>query len=422
MKKIAVIFPSYYAFQHGRNPSGDWGLNWLQHGLASLVSYMRQRHKVSLIDMRKMRDWDEYIHVMKTHQYDYALFGCTTPDYNTATTAMRLLRLHTPQTKIIVGGTHATYLPQDFMKHDYIDHVVTGEGEIAMAKIIDGEIKQKLVFGNKWKIDLNDIPYIDRQDWDVERPGALRMKLPFITLITARECVYDCSFCAARSFFGGKDPRERKVDHVIGEIKQCIQDMDLGSFHINDDNFLQNNFWARTFADKLEALNHPMEFSFQGRADLIYFNRNKLMPRLKDVGAKWVFVGFESGSDKVLKLYNKRSNAEMNYKAVDVLREHGYKIFANIMFGAPGETAEDMQQTVDLVKYMKPEIMSPAHYTPYHGTPLRKYCEENNLIIEDLDHEQYVRGAGSGAKIKGVDYTAVEGFVQLAKFYERRVY
>ena len=420
MKKIAIIYPSYYAFQHGRNPTLDWAMNWLQHGLATLVSYLRQWHKVSLIDMRKLRDWDEFIHIMR--DYDYALFGCTTPDYPIAITAMKLIKQEYPKTKIIVGGTHATYLPDDFAKHDFVDHVVMGEGEIAMQKIIDGELTDKKISGKTWKIDLNSIPPIDRSDWDVERPGALRMKLPFITIVTARECVYDCSFCTARSFFGGKDPRERSVEHVMGEIKEAVDDMDLGSFHINDDNFLQNNGWARKFADQLEQLKHPLEFSMQGRADLIYFNRDRLMPRLAEVGAKWVFVGFESGSDRILKLYNKRSNAEMNYKAVDVLRENGYKIFANIMFGAPGEMEEDMKKTIELVKYMQPEIMSPANYTPYHGTPLRKYCEEKGLLMEELGHADYQRGASTGAKIKGVDYVLTDLYAGLAKTWEKRVY
>jgi radical SAM superfamily enzyme YgiQ (UPF0313 family) len=79
------------------------------------------------------------------------------------------------------------------------------------------------------------------------------------------------------------------------------------------------------------------------------------------------------------------------------------KVIAGIMFGMPGETREEVRQTVALIDEIQPDWVDPAFFTPYPGTTLHEYCERKGLLIEQ-GYKGYLRDPGSSAKIKGVDY------------------
>jgi radical SAM superfamily enzyme YgiQ (UPF0313 family) len=142
-------------------------------------------------------------------------------------------------------------------------------------------------------------------------------------------------------------------------------------------------------------------FICQARADIIA-KRPALFRDMKRCGLAMLFIGFESGSQRVLNFLRKGTTVEQNYAAASICNRLGIRIFANFMLGIPTETKEEALETVRMIKRIRPYVASPAFYTPFPGSDLFEYCKENNLSLIEK-HSEYVRNP-TGPKIRGVDY------------------
>ena len=119
-------------------------------------------------------------------------------------------------------------------------------------------------------------------------------------------------------------------------------------------------------------------------------------------GLRGYFIGFESGSDRVLRFIHKGTHRAQNIAAGSICRKYGIAIWANYMLGLPTETKEEVLETISMLREIDPDYHSPAFYTPHPGSDLYDYCIENDLSLI-VDHDSYRRNP-DGAKIKGVDY------------------
>jgi radical SAM superfamily enzyme YgiQ (UPF0313 family) len=127
-------------------------------------------------------------------------------------------------------------------------------------------------------------------------------------------------------------------------------------------------------------------------------------------GLRGYFIGFESGSDRVLRFIRKGTRRWQNLRAAEICREHGIAIWANYMLGIPTETKEEVMETISMLKSIDPDYYSPAFYTPHPGSDLYAYCVENDLSLIK-SHDSYRRNPDE-AKIKGIDYDWLAWAVQ----------
>jgi radical SAM superfamily enzyme YgiQ (UPF0313 family) len=311
-----------------------------------------------------------------------------------------------PKAIVIVGGVHPTVKLNDFINDMTVDYIVQGEGEVALANLltyIKKGVRDIPRIHQRQHVKLDSIPFIDRNLWDDEYPYKLAFKgePPFVTIVTSRACTKNCSFCqpCSRLIFGN-DERRRSVANVIAELEVLDEQYHFKSWMIHDDGFLQNIAWVQAFIETYKTKGFgPRPLIIQCRSNYIV-EHPELIRELRSVlGLELAIVGFESGSDKVLKIMRKGTTAAMNIKAADVLHENGVKIFANILFGVPGETNEDVDLTMDMVKRIKPEHFSPASFSPYPGSELHDYCKKNQLIVTE-----YADRHVGAVKIRGIDY------------------
>jgi len=406
--KIAFIYPSTYKFSR----QYSWEVRWIYHGLGLLIAACKQQGiEGDLIDLRRLFDWNEYIR--KIANYDVICFSVMSVDYETADKAIEYARQLNPSAKIIVGGTDPSIRTWLWEDDERINHIVTGEGEITLPKIIKGEITERIVNGEQ--PNLNDMPYIDRTQWEEEYPWGLNGftgKPPFKTFLSSRACFYRCSFCQPCSdiMFGKGQERRRSVDHFMKELRQNP----FESWFIHDDGFLQNRKWVDDFVDAYSAEFKPKPLIIQARAN--FLTQEDYVMKLKNtLGLEWCIIGFESGSDKVLEDLNKHCTRKINIDAANNLHKCGVKIFANIMFSTPTETNADADLTLSMIKEIKPQHYSPTTYMPYPGSHLYEHCKKNNLILSKTGN----RYAGK-PKIKGIDYEYVnkvlmEGYKYVTK-------
>jgi radical SAM superfamily enzyme YgiQ (UPF0313 family) len=170
-------------------------------------------------------------------------------------------------------------------------------------------------------------------------------------------------------------------------------------FH--DDTLTEEKDWVVEFCHLYREHGFTQPFFCQNRADIIVRHQD-MVQLMAETGCKGYFIGFESGSDRMLKFLRKGTTREINLEAARVCRKHGIKIWANYMLGLPTETKEEVAETISMLKEIDPDYYSPAFYTPHPGSDLYDYCIENDLSLI-TSHDQYRRNP-TEVKIKGQDY------------------
>jgi anaerobic magnesium-protoporphyrin IX monomethyl ester cyclase len=230
-------------------------------------------------------------------------------------------------------------------------------------------------------------------------------------LMTSRVCPWQCVFCNENSYIPNMG--RRPVEMVIDELNYLDRTHGpIGSLVIHDSMFFQNPSWLEEWIEKYPRLaNKTWSYWAAARADTVRQWPELFEALVKETNWDIVSIGFESGSDRVLRLLNKECTEEDNYFAIDLLDRIGDEMeaqgrkapvfWSNIMLGIPGETHEDAFKTMRMLKYMRRVMPSISFYAPYPGSALG-----NQLIAEGkskMTKENYHRYPDD-EKVVGVDY------------------
>ncbi|NLV74901.1 MAG: B12-binding domain-containing radical SAM protein [Chloroflexi bacterium] len=414
--KVCLIYPGIVGKGFDSIGQGmDSG--WISHGLAILSACAKKAgHNVSLIDLRAMKGWEHFERELAARAPDAVAVTIMSADYNPAMRCLELAKQVNPQVVTMVGGAHATIMPHELADNPIIDHIIIGEGENvfpeALDKLARGEAVEQIITGDH--PDLDAIPYADHNlfidEWRAqgyavtspEAPFVQELPPPFVTMIAGRGCMYNCSYCqpAERHIFGRK-VRRRSVANVIGELEMLRDQFNFASMMFHDDCLTEDREWVIEFCQAYRAAGFTQPFFCQSRADIIVKN-DDMVALMAKVGLRGYFIGFESGSDRVLRFIRKGTKRAQNLAAARICKKYGIAIWANYMLGLPTETKEEVLETISMLKEIDPDYYSPAFYTPHPGSDLYDYCMENDLSLI-TDHDSFRRNPDE-AKIKGVDY------------------
>jgi len=413
--KVTLIYPGIGG--KGFNSLGQ-GMDsgWIGHGLAILAPCARRvGAEVDLIDLRALPDWDAFRAEVERRRPDVVGVSMMSADYNPAMRALEIVRQVDPAIRTCVGGPHPTICPNEVQDSPLVDHVFLGEGEVsfpdAIGKWMRGEPVPRMVL--PVQPDLDAIPYADHElflaEWrrwgykldSPEAPFVPELPPPFVTIIAGRGCMYNCSYCqpAERHVFGRK-VRRRSVANVIAELKELRDRYHFASFMFHDDCLTEDREWVIEFCRAYQEEGFAQPFFCQSRADIIVKNED-MVALMAKAGLRGYLIGFESGSDRVLRFIRKGTKVWQNLKAAEICRRYGIAIWANYMLGLPTETEAEMRATIAMLKKIDPDYYSPAFYTPHPGSDLFTYCEEHQLSLI-TDHDSYRRNP-TEVKIKGHD-------------------
>jgi radical SAM superfamily enzyme YgiQ (UPF0313 family) len=404
----------------GPNYGGD---SWQDHGLGLLRTIMHRNGLMTdVISLRSMRSWDEFAPAVQG--YDMLLMNVRSYTFPFAREAARIFKQVNPRGLVLTGGMHATVAPHEMQPIEDFDYICSGGGEEIIVDLVQDPASFPRIVKGLGSASLNDWIDIDRTlwpnpnnpnyHWPLEPPTGWGPG-PVATVITSRVCPWQCSFCNEASYIPTMS--RKSVDRVIDELNYLDETHGpIGSVVIHDSMFFQQPSWLEEWLEKYpRRANRVWPYWAAGRSDTVRRWPDLFEALIRETNWNTISIGFESGSDNVLKILNKGCTVEDNVFAIELLNRIGDeyvrenrdppRFWANIIFSTPGESREDAFDTVRMMFRMRYVMHSVAGFAPYPGSALG-----NQLIAEGkslMSSDNYHRYPGD-RKVLGVDYDFYE--------------
>jgi len=395
------------------NPRSSMGhARWLPLGIGYIAAVLlKEKFDVSIIDADALSFKEEDVakQVLEIKP-DIIGISAMTPQIDRAWEIARLSKEKLPSTKIILGGVHVSILPEESINKEFIDIVVTGEGEHTMKDLVIS-LRDKsnvndvegIVFKQDDEIiktpartlidNLDTLPYPARELFpfpDRYSPGYYR-KLPCATILTSRGCPGNCTFCN-KSVFGSRF-RARSAKEVVDEIAFLKESYGINEFHISDDNFSTDKKRAMQICDLIieRKLNMFWACSNGIRIDFV---DQELLNKMKEAGCYRVAFGIESGSKKILKNIRKNITLERIEEVIQMAKRAGLITVGFFMVGNFGEDEETIKESMQFIKRLNLDYAQFTIATPYPGTDLyNQVCEKGCLFAKNWSDFDIYTGA-----------------------------
>ncbi|MGJ3238324.1 MAG: B12-binding domain-containing radical SAM protein [Anaerolineae bacterium] len=308
---------------------------------------------------------------------------------------------------VIVAGADMTDHSERYLAQG-ADYVLLGEGEATLAELIN-YLEAIATVGNPLQeSDLYQIRSLAYKHADavVKTPARPVMRnldeLPFpawelidvaryraiwqthhgyfsMNMVTTRGCPFHCNWCAKPIW--GQKYSSRSPENVVQEMKWLKEQYQPDHIWFMDDIMGIRDRWIEEFADLLDQHDAHIPFKSLNRADLLL--RGNTIPALARAGAEIVWIGAESGSQKILDAMDKGTQVEQIYDATRQAHAHGIKVAFFLQFGYSGETHEDIQHTLQMVRDLMPDDIGISVSYPLPGTPFYE------RVRRELDRENW---------------------------------
>jgi anaerobic magnesium-protoporphyrin IX monomethyl ester cyclase len=302
------------------------------------------------------------------------------------TVAYRMLALaHEANACVLANGSDASDHTLDYLRQGF-DYVLLGEAEMTLLELVrhllqrnrqsPGSIqglayldeRRSLVRtpprGLLHQLDTLPVPARDLLEIDPYRNAWEKTHGYFsLNLVASRGCPYRCNWCAKPIYgnsFSVRTPRS-----VAEEMHQLKYEFGAGHLWFADDIFGLQSQWVRDLASEVEQLEAAVPFKMQSRVDLMTARNASALRR---AGCAEAWLGVESGSQGILDAMDKGTRVEQIPKARANLRNEGIRACYFLQFGYPGETWEDIQRTIELVRETQPDDIGVSVSYPLPGT------------------------------------------------------
>jgi anaerobic magnesium-protoporphyrin IX monomethyl ester cyclase len=181
---------------------------------------------------------------------------------------------------------------------------------------------------------------------------------------TTRGCPFKCNWCAKPIY--GNRYNSRSPENVVTELKMLKEKYQFDHIWFCDDIFGLKLGWVHHFADLVERKNLKLKFKIQARADLLL--QENYIKDLARAGCDNIWMGAESGSQKILDAMDKGTTVEQIYESTKLIKKHGMKPSFFIQFGYPGEIKEDIEKTIRMINELLPYDIGISVSYPLPGT------------------------------------------------------
>lgn len=297
--------------------------------------------------------------------------------------------------KIVLGGPDVTYNLENYLNAG-AQYLIIGEGEQTMSELYQAIVEKKdistisgLAFIKDGEVvrtpprvkmkDLSELPLPNRAAIPIEKylqtwkqnHGSSSM-----TVSTQRGCPYTCKWCSTAVY--GQSYRRRPANLVAAELKTLKTEYRPDAIWFVDDVFTVSHKWLKAFHEEVIKQDAIIPFECITRAERL---NDEILQLLKEAGCFRVWIGAESGSQKIIDAMDRRVEVGVVQEAIQKAENLGIETGTFIMLGYPGEDEEDIAQTIDHLKKSNPTHFTITVAYPIKGTSL--YTE----IEKDITHQ-----------------------------------
>lgn len=366
------IFCTYLCDYTDRN---DYYLSLMPYGITSIAAFLeKEGHEIILANLSS---YGYFKGAELTNKYKPEVVAISIFSFNRIESFKYIQQLKKINKSLIIiaGGQHPTFLHDEILsRYPAIDFIIQGEGEYSIKKLIDASFKNfpRIIQSERIK-NIDSIPY----------PSLFQGKIiglnpveQFKFIITSRGCPSNCTYCSSPNFWQ-KKATFRTPALIIEELLHLKKKYGIIYFSIRDDNFTLKKNRVLEFCRLLEKSNLYMMWNCQARVDTI---DEEMLIAMKKSGLEHIQYGVESGSTRILKIYDKKITPEKIKAAASIARKVGVYMSFYLMTGMIGETEADINETKKLVTLTRPHdvIISPVAYYP--GTKIYNDHKKKGLI------------------------------------------
>lgn len=367
---------------------------FLSLGILKVAACLEEAgHAVEMVDLSGIDGFENAIrdHAASTTTNTFGITA-TTPQMPAVTKIVSAIRGARADAKIILGGPHITLVCAALKREKKLgfegratkayakleqmfDVLVAGDGEDAIfwaiqtdaPKYIDADNPSGPLFMTSDR--LNESPWPARHLVDLPSYHYSIDGVPATSAVFQLGCPYGCNFCGGRESPMLRRVRMRSTKNVVGEIEHIYDTYGIRALMAYDDETNVNPKMLelmKALSDMQDRIG--VEFKFRG------FVKSQLLTdaqaeALYKAGFKWILVGFESGSDRILENINKRATKTENTRCMAIARRHGLKVKALMSIGHAGESEQTIAETKQWLLDVKPDDFDASIISTYPGCP-----------------------------------------------------
>ncbi|MGE9290407.1 MAG: B12-binding domain-containing radical SAM protein, partial [Puniceicoccales bacterium] len=314
---------------------------------------------------------ERFIEELKAHHYDVVAISAIPPNYLKVKEMCRLIRLHLPEARIVVGG-HISGVA-NLKERTGADYVARGEGVRWMRTFLgedpDRPIRHPRILSGigtrTMGLTLSD------------KPGEIAA-----TLIPSVGCPMGCNFCATSAMFGGKGKFidfYQNGDELFEVMEELERDMKVQSFFVMDENFLFHRRRALQLLERMKAARKSWTLYVFSSANVL---KSYKIEQLVGLGVSWVWMGLEGKGSQYAKLAGADTRA-----LVRELQSHGISILGSTIIGLEEHTPENLPEAIEYAVSHDTEFHQFMLYTPVPGTPLFREHQEAGTLLDPEGEE-----------------------------------
>lgn len=386
--------------------------NVFPYGIGYLAAVLRNAgHSVTIFDQAITHCSNKELSsfIKSNGPFDFIGMGFQAAYFPIVKNTARAIKEACGNTPFVLGGSAPSASPAYFLRKFNADYILAGEADqsvLAFVKAVQEDIPFEEVGGLYWKEDNNikstarqappkDLDVLPFPAWDLFDmesyifprrhlgvPGLIRP----IGILTSRGCPYACKFCYRME----KGYRIRSIENCLEEIKLLINKYNVNFIEFHDDLFMVSKQRTLEFCQAIEKSGLHFYWRCNGRFNIADREQLKAM---KKAGCVAISYGLESGDQKILDEMDKRITVEQILEIAAITKEEGILVTVPAMFGLPGETAESLEKTVEVIiaatSWHDKRTIRPMQ--PYPGCPYWYQCIEQGLLKDEEDfYSRYI--------------------------------
>jgi radical SAM superfamily enzyme YgiQ (UPF0313 family) len=390
--------------------SRNWYINNVPLNYVHLAAYLRENgHQPHILDQVTgwtSEDMDKYI---IANDIRVVGIGCMTCEFPEAVNESRRLKNVHPGIKVVLGGAHPSGAPEECLESGVVDFVVVGEGEIALTRLLEAleagrepenipgvwSVHDGIIKTNR-PAEVPDIetlppPAYDMVDLDkyfrLESPWHFPRSPRVVQFISSRGCPYQCSYCHT---IHGKRYRGLSPQKVLDQMENLIRNHGVEEFMMVDDIFNFDLERAKEICRGLMQRNLKVHLQFPNGVRGDRFDE-ELVALMKQAGTHFMAIAIETTSKDYQRLIRKNLKVDKAEQTILWARKYDIEVSGFFMIGFPGETVEQIQQTIDFAVKAPLDAIFISVVSPFKGTVLRndmlngRFGTVDSQTLESLD-------------------------------------